>query len=311
MFASVLKSGNHIFDLARTSRRLLPVWLAVLLSIGFIFIGQVIGSLPLLLLLGLGAMPTASTPVGMSLVFLLFFVITLTPTGILLFLWLRFVEKRTVSTLGLEKPGAWKKYLRGLATGAALFSIIVLLLWLPGFVGRQAPAFGLPALLLGALIALPAWAWQSALEEIVVRGWLMPVIGARTGRTWLALLITSLLFAVLHLLNPGTSVLSTVNIALAGLVFGLLVLLEGGIWGACGLHAAWNWIQGTFYGFPTSGNAFSTPTVLGLFENGPDVLTGGSFGPEGGLAATVVLIAAAAVLGWLIHRRNSLAAQEA
>ena len=305
MFSKIFESNNPIFELARTGRWLPPVWLAVILAVVFIFGGQFIGAIPYVILLGLGWMPSTLTPIGSALYLLVFFAITLLPTGILLVLWLLLVEKRSIRTLGFEKPAALKKFLRGLAAGTILFTVVVLLIALPGYLNTRSQDSSLPVLIIAVLIALPGWILQSSLEEMVMRGWLMPVIGARKS-TWLALLISSMIFALLHLLNPDVSLLSTVNIALAGLMFALLVLCEGGIWGACGLHSAWNWAQGSLFGFPVSGNLLQSPSLWMLVENGPDIITGGNFGPEGGVISTIVLLAACAVLGWLIHRRNSL-----
>ncbi len=303
MISAIFRSRHHLIELARAAKRLVPVWLAVLMAIVFVFGGQFFGAIPYALMLGFDLLPSGATPVGGALNLLFFFALTLVPTGLLLLLWVAVVEQRPVRTLGLEGPAWLKKLLRGFVGGAVLFSLIVLISAVFGWIDVQPQSNPIPLLLFASLLTLPGWLLQSSLEELVMRGWLLPVIGAKRSVA-LGLLISSLLFAVLHLLNPGVSLLSTLNIALAGLMFALLVLWEGSIWGAFGLHSAWNWIQGSVYGFPVSGNIFQSPSVWKMIENGPDWLTGGPFGPEGGLIATLVLVGACLVLGWLIYRKE-------
>jgi hypothetical protein len=127
------------------------------------------------------------------------------------------------------------------------------------------------------------------------------VVGARY-RPWLGVLLSSALFSVLHFLNPNLNPIAALNIALIGVVFALYALWEGGIWGACGMHAAWNWAQGNLFGFEVSGNRISTATLLNLQETGPGLFTGDAFGPEAGLAATLVTLAAAAAFALVLGR---------
>ncbi len=151
-----LNFENHLFELARSGRRLPPTWLAVILSILFIFGGQLIGAFPYLILLGLGWMPSADTPIGSALYLLIFFAVTLLPTGILLAIWLSLVEKRPFYTIGFEKPGALKKILLGLAIGTLLFSLVVLLISLPGYLKIEPQDYPSLFRLAGSLIALPS-----------------------------------------------------------------------------------------------------------------------------------------------------------
>jgi hypothetical protein len=72
-----------------------------------------------------------------------------------------------------------------------------------------------------------------------------------------------------------------------------------------GIHAVWNWAQGNLFGFEVSGQAAAGGTLFNFMEIGPDVITGGPFGPEGGLAVTIVLIISCALVWWLAptHQR--------
>jgi hypothetical protein len=109
-------------------------------------------------------------------------------------------------------------------------------------------------------------------------------------------LATSLAFAALHCWNPSLTALALGNIALAGVVFGLVYAVTGSLWGPIGLHAAWNFTMGGVAGLPVSGLAF--PSLFATRVDGPAWITGGPFGPEGGIAVTCALAAGCAV--WLL-----------
>ncbi len=304
MIKNVFNPENRLFSLARNARWLPPVLLALVLAIVFTFGGQLIGSIPLAFLMLFGLLPTGEEPLSAALWMSVFFLLTLAPTGLLLWLWVRLVEKRGLSSLGLEKNGALFKLARGLLIGCGLFLFITLLL---AVCGCLQPVSSLPGRyiisILSVFLVLPAWLFQSSIEELVMRGWLMPVIAVRKSPFW-GVLISSSVFAVLHLLNPNISILAVVNLVVAGLLFALVALWEGGLWGACGLHAAWNWTQGSLLGFSVSGFQFSGPALFHLGAQGSSLLSGGAFGPEGSLFTTLVNGAACVVLILLIRRKN-------
>jgi membrane protease YdiL (CAAX protease family) len=165
------------------------------------------------------------------------------------------------------------------------------------------------ASVLGVLVLLIGWIVQGGAEEILARGYLLPVVGSRYG-TLLGIFVSSLVFAIWHLLNPNLSLLAVINLFLYGIFAAFYALYEGGLWGVCAFHSVWNWVQGNFYGFEVSGAAFGGSSLLKLQESGPDWFTGGKFGPEGGLAVTLVLVAGCLWLLWASHRPGSHAMRE-
>ena len=102
-----------------------------------------------------------------------------------------------------------------------------------------------------------------ATEEIIVRGWLFPVLSVRS-RIWVGIIVTSFLFGFLHLLNPGITILSISNIILVGVFATLYVLKEDGLWGICAWHSIWNWAQYNVYGFAVSGTTVYSTPILSL-----------------------------------------------
>jgi uncharacterized protein len=140
-------------------------------------------------------------------------------------------------------------------------------------------------------ISLLSFGFSAMFEELLFRGYLL-----QTLMQWMtflpALLIMSLLFGLAHTQNPHATVLSTANVLLAGLWLSFAYLKTRSLWLPFGLHLSWNFAQTTFYAFPTSGFSFAERRLFDAETVGPTWITGGDFGPEGGILATVALIAA-------------------
>ena len=134
---------------------------------------------------------------------------------------------------------------------------------------------------------------QGSFEEILNRSFMIPSITAYSN-VWIALFISSLVFAILHVFNANITVLSTLNIFLAGVLLGLLYLRYESIWPAISFHIAWNFFQGSFFGFEVSG--LEVYSYLDTAEIGPDFLTGGPFGLEGSIICTILLTTYSAFL---------------
>lgn len=315
----IFHPDTHLLNLARTGYRLpaainkfsriidkiYPV-AALVIAIIILLTAQVTGNIVYYILLKLlaplrGGMPTfddlisPATPLDAMLYLITGFGFIF----ILVWLWIFIFEKRRPSTVGLEWPGAITKYLRGALVGLVMFALAVGISAALGYTAFEAgdPQTQGPAALGGVLIILLGWVVQGAGEEILTRGWLLQVIGSRYHPV-AGIVISALLFAALHLLNPNVSYIAMVNLALFGVFAAFYALREGGLWGVFSLHAVWNWAQGNLFGFEVSGSNLSPNTLFNLMETGPDNITGGPFGPEGGLAVTAVL-AAGILLLWL------------
>lgn len=188
------------------------------------------------------------------------------------------------SRVGLGRAGLRGRALAiGLAAGTLGILVPCLLLLLAGplTMARQAPdsetwwTASRTALLLLAPAALE--------EELAIRGYLLTTLVESIGARG-AVLSTSALFAALHLLNPGPTVISTLMVGLAGVLLATIRLKTGSLWAAAVAHLAWNLVQAVALHAPVSGLPLPTPGYR-LVDNGPAWLTGGTWGPEGGLAA--------------------------
>jgi len=185
----------------------------------------------------------------------------------------------------------------GAATGFGMNGVCILVAFLHGDVdfslGSISPWW--------LIVSLAVVFIQSATEELLVRGYLYQHIRARFGVP-LALVCSSLLFALLHAGNPGVTVLALVNIAAIALFYSLSVEYLNSLWFAMANHAAWNFTQNFLFGLPNSGMVSST-SLLKLEAASDSLLYNVNFGVEAALPATVVCLAAAGAV-WYCSRRK-------
>lgn len=128
-------------------------------------------------------------------------------------------------------------------------------------------------------------------EEALFRGYPLQTL-TRAGLAWLAILLTSVPFAAIHLQNPNVvKGFTFINTALAGVWLAVAYLRTRSLWLPLGVHWAWNWALGSLFGLPVSGITTVAPNpLLHGTDLGPAWLTGGSYGIEGGLACTIALV---------------------
>jgi membrane protease YdiL (CAAX protease family) len=226
------------------------------------------------------------------------FVLRAIPELLAYLLLVRVLERRPVTELAprtLLPDG-----LAGILAGLILFSAVVGTLWLLGsyhVIGTHPDASWLPALLMAGLGA-------GIGEEIMFRGVLFRIVEEGLG-TWWALVVSALFFGAVHLGNTGATLWSSCAIAIeAGLLFGVIYHLTRSLPLCMGLHAAWNFAQGTIYGIPVSG--FKAEGWLVSTRTGPDWLSGGVFGAEASVVALLVCSAVSAVLLVVAVRRRTI-----
>ena len=152
---------------------------------------------------------------------------------------------------------------------------------------------------------IPFWILQGGTEELVTRGWLFPAVSTKSN-IFIGILISSALFGALHLFNPGVSILSIVNIILDGIFACFLMLKYDNMWVLAGMHGAWNFVQGNIYGIQVSGQGASTSILNYNSQSSVDLLSGGAFGAEGSIFASIVLIGCIAYLYWSLKKENRL-----
>ncbi|MBV8601146.1 MAG: CPBP family intramembrane metalloprotease [Candidatus Eremiobacteraeota bacterium] len=140
-------------------------------------------------------------------------------------------------------------------------------------------------------------------EELIFRGFLFRTV-RDLGGTWVGVGISALVFGAVHAFNPGATPASTVAIALeAGILLALAYAVANSLWLPAGIHLGWNFAESAIFGTAVSGHHVGA-TVLTAELQGPNVLTGGAFGPEASLPALVVCLTASAFLAGVLHRRE-------
>lgn len=209
--------------------------------------------------------------------------------GLILVIWFacRIFQRRKLSSLGFYKKDAVKEYLRGALAGLVAFSAAVLICMITGAVKfeRISPSFSIGVFLCftgGFLI-------QGMAEEMMCRGYFMVSV-ARRYSMLIAILANSLLFAMLHLLNNGISVLAFINLTLYGIFSSIYFIKRGNIWAPAAFHSIWNLVQGNVYGISVSGTTNNCKLLSSISVEGKALWNGGDFGLEGGLAVTIILI---------------------
>lgn len=207
----------------------------------------------------------------------------------------RIVDTTSWASLGLGER-AWKmsSFARAFGWGTAAILGTLALLWASGSVeivgvagdagiGRSAEVTWSAVAFRLALLLAPAALW----EELVFRGYLWTVArdagGVRVAR-W----TTAVAFGLVHIMNPGATALSTVVVVVAGWCLGAIREFTDSVMAAFAAHFVWNWFMAAVAHVAVSGLAFETPRYMTVVS-GPIWWTGGVWGPEGGVAALLIL----------------------
>jgi membrane protease YdiL (CAAX protease family) len=217
----------------------------------------------------------------------------------------RFADKRSFSSLGLNLHKQMAlDVLAGIAMTFVLMSIVFLielsLGWLkfnsfawetemPASVAIQTLRF------LGVYILV---AWN---EELVYRGYILQTLASGLNLAW-AILISSVYFGLEHLSNPNSSWMAAAGIFFIALLFIYGFVRTGQLWLPIGLHIGWNFFQSSVFGFPVSG--LDRPGLLHITVSGPELWTGGAFGPEAGLIIFPVCLLGALLVYMYTRRRG-------
>lgn len=213
----------------------------------------------------------------------------------------RFVDKRRFLTIGFAPDSIIRDLLSGLAIGAAWLGISVALLMVAGWAAPQVQTgFSGGALFFAAVSVFI----NVVTQQLLICGYILQTIFARAG--WLtAILVSAVLFSVLHAAAFGGAWIPPINVFGAGLVFCLAYAITGNLWLPIAIHFAWNMLLGPVLGLTVSGTG-----ALGLGWNvfeiaGPEIFTGGAFGIEGGLIVTLSTAALAMALLLIKARRDA------
>jgi len=244
---------------------------------------------------------------------LLYQIVELVAVTLSVYLARRFLDKRPFAGLGLKLDSRTLPDLLagiGIAAGimALVFGLHLALGWLTveGFAWERED---LPSVLGGMALMFVIFALTGWNEELLSRGYHLQTLVSGTNLLW-GVVISSVIFSVLHLSNPGALWNSAAGIFLAGLFLAYAYLRTGQLWLSIGLHLGWNFFEGPVFGFPVSGLGFYSMTRITV--SGPELWTGGRFGPEAGLVLIPGLLAGAiAIYIYSKHLRPALTSLQA
>lgn len=204
----------------------------------------------------------------------------------------------TLESLGLKKKNVLKRYLLGLLIGFLTLSISLLITYILGGAKYIGFVFDQPVMLLLFFIG---FLFQGFEEELMCRGFMMRGL-SRKRALFFSIWFNSFYFALLHIGNPGITLLPMINLFLAGLAFSCMAVYFDDLWVASGAHSMWNFAQGNIYGILVSGMSMG-PTVLQFELSGNSIISGGYFGLEGGIGVFIVEIATVALFYYLYKKR--------
>ena len=229
----------------------------------------------------------------------------------------RLLDRRRLRDFGLNLSRDWlADFLFGLVLGAGLMTGVFLvelgLGWLE-VTGTYRTTIAGESFVWAILAPAVLFTGVAIVEELLARGYLLrnvaeglafPSLGGARGGLVVACLISSVFFALGHANNPNTTWVSTVNI---GVFLALGYMLTGQLGIPIGLHISWNFFQASVFGFAVSGVSRFRTTFVATEQVGPELWTGGTFGPEAGLMGLAAMLTGAGLtLLWVRWRRGEV-----
>ncbi len=212
-----------------------------------------------------------------------------------------FVDRQSFQSLGFTFRGYTSEAGLGFFIPVALLGLGTLVLITSGLLTFLAATFDWPALLLEVLFMLIV----AFTEELLFRGYLLNNLMQSMNR-WIALIISSLLFALFHQTNPDVNIFAIINIFLAGLLLGLNYVFTKNLWFGICFHFAWNYFQGPVFGYDVSGLKLTSIFQQSIVESG--LWTGGAFGFEGSLLCPILFSISFVLFTYFFKQRYSVAA---
>jgi membrane protease YdiL (CAAX protease family) len=210
----------------------------------------------------------------------------------------RFLDKRTFASLGFKLEWrALADIAAGIAITFVMMGLIYAILWstgwteFEGFAWQSERPVAVVSNILLVFFACTLTGWN---EELLSRGYHLQNLADGLNLTW-GVILSSAVFGVLHLANPNATWRSALGIFLAGLFLAYGYSRTRQLWLPIGLHIGWNFFEGAVFGFPVSGMEFYQ--LIRQTVSGPELWTGGAFGPEAGL----VVLPALALGAMLVH----------
>lgn len=223
---------------------------------------------------------------------------TLTGTFVTIFIFRLYVDRESFISLGFYPVAAYRETIAGIMSGAIMITIgffVLIILKEIHFTNASFEPVNL-------LITFGLFIFIAISEELIFRGYILNNL-AKSMHPIIALLITSILFSIIHYPNGDFTWLSFGNLVLAGIILGLPYIYTKSLWFPIGLHFSWNFFQGPVFGFNVSGN--KTYSIIHQSRIEESLINGGNFGFEGSVLSLIIQ-AIAIYFIWLFLKRKNL-----
>jgi len=254
-------------------------WLKSLLFIPLLVFSQIFGVL-VLLLLGYDLTEISSNVMNESVMIVieysgLFIVI------IMIWLFMKFIDKQPLIEIGFQTQGRLKEINYGILFGLFIMAFAFVFLSTIGEIVFLSYSLDFNQILLSIALFIGV----SFFEEIIFRGYMLKNL-LESFNPFVALLISSLFFSLIHASNPNVTSLGLCNIFLAGIFLGVSYVFTKNLWFPIALHFSWNFFQAMF-GFKVSGlDSYSIIEFMIPYNN---MINGGEFGFESSILSIIVL----------------------
>ena len=270
----------------------------IVIAFILMLVGQLVGLLLMDFIAGL--IPNVS-----GAVLFLFQYLSFIGIDILVILYCLLAEKPSYRGFFPQKQGGMrgntlKNFAIGLLIGFLMNGACILIAWLHGDLDLSVGRFDFVYM----VCALVAVCIQSGAEELLTRGYMMGALRERYN-VWVGIVVNSLFFGVLHLMNPGITVVSVLEIVLIGFALSLIVYYLDSLWMCIAIHTAWNYTQNILFGLPNSG-IVSEKSFLHLEAAKGSIVYDAVFGVEGAVTSVIVTAVLAACV-YLYARKKKLA----
>ncbi|NDV65994.1 CPBP family intramembrane glutamic endopeptidase [Bacteroides sp. 224] len=265
-----------------SAKCLIPVWLSVPLYI--IITYSLVAVLSIFSSLFLKLLPANHSTLSLLITYFVSWLVMLFSAVVCAILFMKYINGRPVSELGFSIKGRRKDCLVGVIFAAVLYAIGFTVSLALGVLEVAAVRWDFVSLIGSFIVYFIA----ASAEEVLVRGYVQGILMTKMNK-FAALIVASLLFSLLHIFNANLTFFSLLNLFLAGIMLGASFMYTHNLWFPIMLHTAWNWIQGSVLGYEVSGGKlFPSLFTLRLSEN--NLLNGGSFGFEGSIICSILLI---------------------
>lgn len=220
--------------------------------------------------------------------------------GTLTVIWFfrKYIDKKAFSSLGFQKGFVKEDISVGLLVGFLIMSIGFVCLLLSGRIEFLNIRFNL----LDFTLSVGIFVFVAISEEMFLRGYILGNL-LDSFNKYIALIISALIFSVMHAANSNFNLMSMLGLCTAGLLFGLPYIYTKSLWFPISLHFSWNFFQGTIFGFNVSGK--DTYSIITTKENFANIWNGGGFGFEASILSMFFQIVSLLILFLIFKKRDS------